>query len=353
MSQIEPETWSEILGFCSYSVSTQGRIRNEKTGRFLKPTVNMKGYMTVSLWENNVKKIYFVHRLVAAAFIPNPEHKGTVNHINHVRQDNSVDNLEWATTAEQNNHKQKHIGSSRRQKAIWQCNMQSGERLKIYNSIDEAAKAVKGHHANISSVANKRRSCAYGYKWEYDRKEDTLGEIWKDVNPGLVGGAEGFRLSTEGRLETPKARILLPFPDSGGEASYHCLCINGKVMFAHVLMARVFLPNFFGKNMVNHKNGVKSDYRLWNLQWVTARENVQHAVNLGIFGKKLAVQQLDDTQQIVKTYNNASEAATATGQHVSNLHQAIKKGHRGAGYFWKFVDTQELNTTPHLLQRVV
>ena len=97
----------DILGYeGQYSVTKDGKVYSHKRKRFLKPT-NLKGYLRVKLRDsNNNQKINnkLVHRLVAQAFIPNPNNKLEINHKNSIRDDNRVDNLEWATRSENNQH---------------------------------------------------------------------------------------------------------------------------------------------------------------------------------------------------------------------------------------------------------
>ncbi len=87
-----------------YSISNQGRVRNNRTGYILKPIKWTKGYMKVNLKVNGNSDSQMIHRLVAMAFIPNPENKPEVNHKNGIHDDNRVENLEWVTGEENRKH---------------------------------------------------------------------------------------------------------------------------------------------------------------------------------------------------------------------------------------------------------
>ena len=116
------EEWKKIEDFENYSVSENGEIRNDKTGRVLKPRY-YNGYQLVSLSKNGKVKKFKVHRLVAEEFIPNPDNKPCVDHINTVRDDNRVENLRWCTCKEncnnpltKNKRKGKHHSEETKQK---------------------------------------------------------------------------------------------------------------------------------------------------------------------------------------------------------------------------------------------
>ena len=87
-----------------YLVSDTGKVFSKHTNKVMTPKLSKMGYYRVTLCNNGFKKTFGVHRLVALAFVPNPNSKPTVNHINEIKTDNRVSNLEWATTAEQNTH---------------------------------------------------------------------------------------------------------------------------------------------------------------------------------------------------------------------------------------------------------
>lgn len=97
--------WKLIDGFGgTYSVSNYGEVRNNRTGKLMKPRKNEKGYLRIGLTKNGKQKCMRVHRLVAQAFIPNPENKPEVNHIDFNKENNCVNNLEWVTCKENSDH---------------------------------------------------------------------------------------------------------------------------------------------------------------------------------------------------------------------------------------------------------
>lgn len=102
------EIWKDIPEFeGEYQASTLGRIRSLKTAmpRVLKPHPGQDGYLKVNLYKEGKQFPMTVHRLIGLTFIENPENKPTVNHINMIKTDNRVENLEWNTKAEQNEYK--------------------------------------------------------------------------------------------------------------------------------------------------------------------------------------------------------------------------------------------------------
>lgn len=91
------EYMKKIEGFENYIVSTKGEICNNKTKRILKKDKCNGGYLRVTLSSKGKTKRFMIHRIVAEAFIDNPENKPCVHHIDHNPENNSVENLEWVT----------------------------------------------------------------------------------------------------------------------------------------------------------------------------------------------------------------------------------------------------------------
>jgi hypothetical protein len=100
------EVWRDVIGYEGmYQVSDHGRIRSLKFGkeRILKPDKHKDGYLIVNLYKDKISK-YLIHRLVCLNFLDNPENKEQINHINGIKTDNRLINLEWVTPSENIKH---------------------------------------------------------------------------------------------------------------------------------------------------------------------------------------------------------------------------------------------------------
>ena len=100
------EIFKDIVRFENkYQISNTGKVRNKKTGLMLKPKYNQKGYQYVNLSVSKTKSIkWYIHRLVGFHFIPNPNNKPQINHIDGNPSNNVVENLEWVTNEENQHH---------------------------------------------------------------------------------------------------------------------------------------------------------------------------------------------------------------------------------------------------------
>jgi hypothetical protein len=99
------EEFKDIPEYPQYKIGNFGNIWSSNRGRVLQATLDQDGYVRNGFWNSGKRKSFMVHRLVARAFVPNPEDKPTVNHIDGDKTNNHYTNLEWNTVAEQNDHK--------------------------------------------------------------------------------------------------------------------------------------------------------------------------------------------------------------------------------------------------------
>ena len=90
----------EIEGYPNYLIYEDGKVFSKKRNKFLKPRINTNGYYCIDLCENGKQKTYKIHRLIAIHYIPNPENKREVDHINRDRSDNKIENLRWVSHLE-------------------------------------------------------------------------------------------------------------------------------------------------------------------------------------------------------------------------------------------------------------
>lgn len=97
------ELFKDIKGYPGYQISNFGRVWSDKSQKYLSPVPNNNGYLQIKMIAvNGKRKNELIHRLVAIHFIDNPEGKAEVNHINHQRDDNRIENLEWVSKSENN-----------------------------------------------------------------------------------------------------------------------------------------------------------------------------------------------------------------------------------------------------------
>ena len=150
----------------NYSVSDTGEVRNDVRGNLL-TLQEQNGYLHVTFSVNKKSKRCRVHRLVAQAFLENPENKPYVNHKDGDRRNNNLDNLEWVTAAENTQHAVKEgLFGKGRKKPVIQYSM-DGERMMTFPSITEAAKQTGSSAAKITLCCQRKRHSTNDYQWRY------------------------------------------------------------------------------------------------------------------------------------------------------------------------------------------
>ena len=138
-----------------YAVTSCGKIWSYRNECFLKTSYNSKGYLCVKLYRDGHKKTYKVHRLVAEAYIPNPDNLPQVDHIDNDKTHNYLNNLQWITNKD-NCRKSKN-------KPILQCDL-DGNFIREWECAADVGKEVK---SNIRHCLKGRTKSAYGFVWKY------------------------------------------------------------------------------------------------------------------------------------------------------------------------------------------
>lgn len=191
------EIWMPIKRYEHYEVSNKGNIKSLKriiTDRLnrefkieetiRKQYLHKNGYMTVVLCTAEKDKTFSVHRLIAEAFLPNPENKQTVNHKNGIKTDNNVSNLEWMTYKENQQHAYDKLG--KKGPSFRKC-YQYDKKDNLLNIFESLSQAARKTNINVGSIQkccattkiktynNKAQGIhsAGGFVWSYELKNKT------------------------------------------------------------------------------------------------------------------------------------------------------------------------------------
>lgn len=163
-----------IKNMPNYFITADGQVWSEKSKRFLVFSI-INGYYSVNLWQNNQQYSFLVHRLVAEAFIPNPNNYPQVNHKNEIRTDNRVENLEWVTAKANINYGSRALKYSlNRSQPVLQIDPKTSQVIKEWEGVPFAATALNIKSTNIYSCCNHKPHylTAGGFKWEYKKGGD-------------------------------------------------------------------------------------------------------------------------------------------------------------------------------------
>ena len=264
-----------------WSINEEGQVRNDETGKFLKGTI-LHTYRYINFRWNGKQKNKSVHRLVAEAFLPNPDNLPCVHHIDGDRLNNRLDNLKWVS--EQENVKQ--------------------------------AKPPKKQEKHFQGEIE-------GEEWRYFR--DTLYQI---SNKGRIKNTKTGRITYGAKIDSGYRRFEIYFQNG-----------KHKRFLVHQLVYECFISPDFEE--INHINGDKTDNRVENLENVSHRENALKAVYETNAWKFRRVAQYDKEGNLIRTYANASEAGRAMGILPSSMRNCIRlREGRHKDFIFKYIEDE-------------
>lgn len=148
----------DIKGFEGlYGITSCGKVYSYKRKKFVEPEKTRNGYLRVTLFKDGNRIHKSVHRLVAEAYIPNPNNYNTVDHRNGNKEQNNIQNLQWLTVAD-------NVRKAN-QKIVFQFNKDTLELVNAYLGIASAAKAVGASPAAVAMCACGKNKTCKGYIW--------------------------------------------------------------------------------------------------------------------------------------------------------------------------------------------
>lgn len=335
--------WKQIQYFSNYEVSEDGKVRGPN--KKLLKSQDHNGYNKVKLKVGKKSKAFFVHTLVSLTFIgPRPSPRHSVNHKNALKKDNRVENLEWASPADQVKHavENKLVGGpNSNSRKIKQLDL-TGTLMQVHNSLFGAARAVfyKMNAQTVGNVAtNIQKACngecrTYaGYLWEYDtlQKQPSIpenpNEEWKTCAIAPI-----YEVSNMGNLRNIKTGRSIAVQMNTGylRVDLRVDSKNHRFFRVHRLVATAFIMNDdpTNKTVVDHINGDKSDNRAVNLQYLTPQKNTEKGC-----GRKIA--KIDHLGNVMAIYPSIRAAARAHNFVLSTFETHVRKDTMHGGFQWR------------------
>lgn len=254
-----------------YRITKSGKVWSDKSNKFLNQTI-CNGYYNIKL---NKSKTYAVHRLVAITFLENKNNCKIVNHIDETPLNNSLSNLEWVTQKENINKCSKDTSHPRK---VIQFDL-NNNMIMTHNSITEAGKYINLTRHAINKVCLGINKTAGGYIWKYE--DESYKHTYINLENAIsIEGYDNYFIFKEGLIyNKDRKSYIKPITNNSGYSYVTLSSSKGKRnWYVHVLVAKHFLANDNKeRTQVNHKNKIRNDNRVENLEWVTQSENIIHS----------------------------------------------------------------------------
>jgi len=356
------EEWRKVDGYDNYEVSSLGRVRrdranNEKT--IFTGTKEIDGYIRVGLSKDGKCRKYKMHRLVAIAFIPNPDpiNKIEVNHLGE-KDDNRVCMLEWVSPKENSIHGSKKNSGTNHKLAINKIDPETDEVIKLYKTLNE----IKDDGFTINKVmlcVNGKNKTHLGFKWEKaeeinnnnnnnnnNEAETYENEIWKDLKDSIfdeVNKFTNYKVSNYGRIKGHFDKIMKPNCTAGTfivQLRHNKLA---KYMRVHSLVLMAFnISRPEGKDEVDHIDSNNNNNKLSNLQWANRQMQVDNE-NTKI-KKTIKVKAILISTNEEKIYGGIKAMAKEIKVTINKIYKCIADNTTYKGYKFEIIDDENMRT---------
>lgn len=324
------EEWKDIQGYEGlYQISNKGRVKSTRNNIILKPAMNNHGYYWVDLLNHGIRKHATIHRLVAQAFIPNPNNYPQVNHIDENTINNQVSNLEWCTAqynhdyGTRNERAIKHMAETI-SIPIVQLSL-NYELIKYWKSASSVN--IQGiEHQHIAECCSGKIRTYKNYHWFYKKDYDLWikskgnQEIWQPLK-----GFNNYLISNLGNIKTINGEIISSYSKQN---SYQLLVKLANKGHEHSykideLVALTFIPNADTFKGIEHINGRYFDNRVINLrESINARNSWRNSnISNGLLGHSVS----EDTKSKISKARLGMKFSNDTKRKQSIAHQGLKQ----------------------------
>uniref|UniRef100_A0A6C0JRA7 HNH nuclease domain-containing protein n=1 Tax=viral metagenome TaxID=1070528 RepID=A0A6C0JRA7_9ZZZZ len=313
----------------NHELSSKGQCRNKKTGYIFKNTPGQKGYVSWGFTQRTkkivLKRHFQAHNMLADSFglIKLPG-QIEVDHINRIRHDNRIENLRWATKAQQaaNRDTSNNNGAP---KQVEQFDLKDNF-IKLWPSAKEAGEMLDISPEDIRAVCNDKKVKAGNFKWKYYFEPDLEGEVWDEYK-------DGYLASSLGRVRAPDGRIMKSHLENG----YNRIGIKGRKIYVYEVVCYTFCGSApSSKHSVDHiNNDTKNDCAI-NLRWATKKEQAENRKNV-----KQILQISLDTGEVLSSHKGADGTALALGLNAYCILSNCKRNYgfkTHGGFLFRFED---------------
>lgn len=346
MITTQEEVWKPIKDYEKYyEVSNLGNVKSlhKNKQKILKPCKSGE-YLRVVLQKNGTSKTNSIHKLVIQHFNETSTPDQCINHIDGNKVNNNINNLEWCTFRQNTKHAiQKKIFIAKTFR-VSQYTLDKKELIRIFNSIKEAMDVTGIRDSQICANCKNKTSSAGVYFWKYtdfEYKPTPIPDGGKSLD-----GYLNYIITKNGEVYSKSHKKFMAKRINSG---YEYISLgNGnkkkekKDFSIHYLVAKLYIPNPNNYPMINHKNSIKTDNNVNNLEWTTYSENMKQFAMEKIC---IPVNKLDYKGKIIDTYKSIASASRECDISASCISMVLSKNNNrktAGGFKWEYNKNKEI-----------